>query len=279
MTNAQPEASPVLRTGAWLVPQHTTVSRMRSAWRRMEELDVNSIWLWDHFFPLTGDPDGAHFEGWSLLAAMAADTSRAQIGVLVSNVEYRNPDLLADMARTVDHISGGRTVLGLGAGWVERDYADYGYQFRSGRDRAGTLAVTLPRIKRRLGSLNPPPAGPLPLLIAGDGQRVMLRLAAEHADMWNTMAWKFAEGNKVLDDWCARVGRDPAAIERTCFITQLSGQEQVDDLVAAGAQHIILQLHDPFDPEPVRELQRYASRAARSPGGRSSLAGSAVRAG
>ncbi|HEY3903854.1 MAG TPA: LLM class F420-dependent oxidoreductase [Streptosporangiaceae bacterium] len=248
------------KVGVWLVPQHTAVPRMRSAWRQMDELGVDSIWLWDHFFPLTGDPDGAHFEGWSLLAAMAAETSASQIGLLVSNIEYRNPDLLADMARTVDHLSGGRTVLGLGAGWVERDYEEYGYEFRPGRDRAAALAAALPRIKRRLAALNPPPVGNLPLLIAGDGRKVMLRLAAQHGAMWNTMAWNFAESNQVLNDWCAKVGRDPDEIERTCFIVELTGQQQIDELVAAGAQHIIIQLHDPFDPGPVRELLGYASR-------------------
>jgi probable F420-dependent oxidoreductase len=248
------------KVGVWLVPEHTTVARIRSAWQRMDELNVESLWLWDHFFPLTGDPDGTHFEGWSLLAAMAADTSRSRVGMLVSNVQYRNPDLLADMARTVDHLARGRLILGLGAGWFERDYLEYGYTFRSGAERVQTLAAALPRIKRRLGLLNPAPAGPLPLLIGGDGRHVTLRLTAEYADMWNTMAWHFADSNKVLDDWCARVGRNPAEIERTCFITELTGPAQIDELLAAGAQHIIVQLHDPFDPEPVLELLRYADR-------------------
>jgi probable F420-dependent oxidoreductase len=266
MTNARSAASEAFsngrafKVGAWLVPQHTTVPRIRSAWRQIDELGVDSIWLWDHFFPLTGDPDGTHFEGWSLLAAMAAETSASQIGLLVSNIEYRNPDLLADMARTVDHLSDGRTVLGLGAGWVERDYEEYGYEFRPGRDRAATLAAALPRIKRRLAALNPPPVGTLPLLVAGDGRKVMLKLAAQHAAMWNTMAWNFSESNQVLNDWCAKVGRDPGEIERTCFIVELTGQQQIDELVAAGAQHIIIQLHDPFDAGPVRELLGYASR-------------------
>jgi probable F420-dependent oxidoreductase len=258
------EAGPAFKTGVWLVQQHTTTARLRSAWRRFDELNVDSIWLWDHFFPLTGDPAGSHFEGWSLLAALAADTAGPQIGILVSDHEYRNPDLLADMARTVDHLSCGRTVLGLGAGWFERDYTEYGYPFRAGRERAESLAAAVPRVRRRLGLLNPGPAGPLPLLIGGDGRRVILRVVAEHADMWNTMAWKFAESNRALDEWCARVGRDPADIERTCFITELTGTEQIDELLAAGAQHIIIQLHDPFDPEPAVELLRYASRAALS---------------
>lgn len=249
------------KVGVWLAPQHTDVSSLRSAWRGCDALGVDSIWVWDHFFPLTGDPDGTHFEGWSLLAAMAVETTQAQIGVLVSNHEYRNPELLADMARTVDHLSGGRVVLGVGAGWFERDYTEYGYHFRSGSARARSTIAAVSRIKGRVARLNPAPLGGLPLLIAGDGAQVMLRLVAEQARIWNTMASRFAEGNKILDEWCHRLGRDPAEIERSCFITELTGREQIDSLREAGAQHVILQLHSPFDLQPVRDLLRYADRA------------------
>jgi probable F420-dependent oxidoreductase len=250
----------VLKVGVWLAPQHTDVSALRRAWRECDALGVDSIWVWDHFFPLTGDPAGTHFEGWTLLAAMAVETSRARIGVLVSNHEYRNPDLLADMARTVDHLSGGRVALAVGAGWFERDYEEYGYPFRSGPERARSTVEAVRRIDERIARLNPPPLGELPLMIAGDGPGVMLRLAAERARMWNTMAWRFAEGGKVLDDWCDRLGRDPGEIERSCFITDLTGRDQIDDLRAAGAEHVILQLHHPFDLGPVRELLRHADR-------------------
>jgi probable F420-dependent oxidoreductase len=253
-------ASRQFKIGAWLAPEHTTVDRLRSAWRALDELPVDSIWVWDHFFPLTGDPDGPHFEGWTLLAALAADTARAEVGMLVTNHEYRNPDLLADMARTVDHISGGRLVLGLGAGWVERDYAEYGYEFRSGRQRAESLADAVQRVSKRLAKLNPPPVRRIPILIGGDGQQVVLRVTAEHADIWNTMAWKFEEGSKVLDQWCERVGRDPAAIERTAFVVKPPAEPEIDTLLAAGATHIIIQLHDPFDLAPVRDLVREAER-------------------
>ena len=250
------------RVGVWLAPQHTSVDRLRAAWRAVDGLGVDSIWLWDHFFPLTGDPDGANFEGWTLLSAMAVETHNAQIGVLVTNHDFRNPDLLADMARTVDHLSDGRLVLGLGAGWFERDYHEYGYTFRDGRGRAAALEHSILRVKARLQRLAPRPRGPLPLLIGGDGKQVVLRLVAEHAAIWNTMAWRFEEGNPVVDKWCARLGRDPENIERSCFVTEASHLDQLEDLLDAGARHIILQLRDPFPLELVERLLQAAEPAS-----------------
>src|ERR687883_813725 len=138
---------PPVKLGVHLRPQHTTVEALRTAWKAADALGVDSISLWDHFHPLSGDPAGAHFECWSLLAAMACDTRRAQVGPIVSAILYRNPDLLADMARTVDHLSGGRLILGLGAGNSERDHVAYGYGWRSPGERLRELREGIGRIK------------------------------------------------------------------------------------------------------------------------------------
>ena len=243
------------RVGVQLHPQHCSIDELRAAWERADAMGVDSIWTWDHFFPLYGPPDGTHFEGWTLLAAMAVTTSRARFGMLVTCNSYRNPELLADMARTVDHLSGGRLVLGLGAGWFERDYAEYGYDFGTAGSRLAALADALPRIEARLAALTPGPVGPLPILIGGVGEQKTLRLVARHAQAWNCFGPLefFRQKNAVLDERCREIGRDPREVERTVMI-DAKEIEQAAAYVEAGADHLILGVQTPFDLSGVERL-------------------------
>ncbi len=204
-----------VRVGLQLQPQHADYQAIRRTAAEAEELGADVIFNWDHFYPLSGEPEGKHFECWTMLGAWAESTSRAQIGALVTCNSYRNPELLADMARTVDHISDGRLVLGIGSGWFEKDYDEYGYEFGTAGGRLDDLAQALPRIEARLARLNPPPTRKIPVLIGGGGEKKTLRLVARHADIWHSFgdAATLRHKTEVLRRHCADAGRDPAEIE------------------------------------------------------------------
>jgi probable F420-dependent oxidoreductase len=225
------------------------------------------VFNWDHFFPLYGKADGLHFECWTMLGAWAEATERVEIGALVTCNSYRNPELLADMARTVDHISGGRLILGIGAGWFERDYAEYGYEFGTAGSRLDALAEALPRIEARWAKLHPAPTRRIPVLIGGGGEKKTLRYTARHADIWHGFgsAATLARKHGILDDWCATEGRDPAEIERSAGVDG-SPEKKGQALLDAGTTLVTVGLTGPrYDLARVNDWLRWrdAVNAAR----------------
>ncbi len=250
-----------IRVGVQLQPQQGTLSKMRETWLRVEEMGADTVFNWDHFYPLYGDPDGPHFESWTVQAAMAESTSRIQIGCLVTCNSYRNANLQADMARTVDHISGGRFIFGIGAGWFRRDYDEYGYEFGTAPDRLRHLDRSLATIVKRWGRLNPPPVhGRPPILIGGGGEKVTLRITAQYADIWNGFGLPDVARHKcqVLDEHCRRLGRDPSEIERSIGGFNAERIKLLDDYLAAGVTHFIMGVGGPdWDISQLSKLIAY----------------------
>ncbi|MFW6075359.1 MAG: LLM class F420-dependent oxidoreductase [Chloroflexota bacterium] len=239
-------------------PHHQTYDEMRAAWRRAEALGVDAIFNWDHFSPRFGDPDGNIYECWTALASMAECTDEVMIGPLITVDAFRNPNLLADMARTVDIISGGRLILGLGAGGWDRDFADAGVELKSGRKRLEEMERHIPIIRDRMAAKNPPPLrGAIPILVGGNGEKVTLRIVAAHADIWNGQGDPEDIGhlNRVLDDWCAKLGRDPREIERSALLIRPHQAERADEYLEAGITHLVYSLRAPGnDFSPVESL-------------------------
>ncbi len=252
-----------IRIAVALQPQHAEFFEIRAAVARAEELGADIVFNWDHFFPLSGDPAGKHFECWTMLGAWAEMTERVEIGPLVTANSYRNPELLADMARTVDHASEGRLILGIGAGWFKHDYDEYGYEFGTPGSRLAALRESLPRIKSRLPRLNPPPTRDIPLLIGGGGEKKTLRYTAEHADIWHGFGPPdvIRHKNNVLDRWCADLGRDPGSIERSCGANP-KRPETGDSYLEAGATLLTLGFdgRTGYDLSPVPEWLAWRDR-------------------
>ena len=256
---------PPIRVGIQIQQQHGTYQQIRAAWQAVDASGADTLFNWDHFFPLGGDLNGTHLDNWTALGAMAEVTERVQIGCLVAATGYRNPNLLADMSRTLDHISAGRFILGIGSGWNQRDYEEYGYEFGTAPSRLRDLDRDMVTIVDRLAKLNPGPVQtPLPILIGGGGEKVTLRIVAQHATIWNGQGEPDVVGrkNRILDDWCAKVGRDPNEIERSA---QIGGPQLdlLDDYLAEGITHLICSASGPdYDLTPLHKL--IAWRDARS---------------
>ncbi|MBU8807773.1 LLM class F420-dependent oxidoreductase [Mycolicibacterium goodii] len=228
----------------------------RSAVIRAEDLGVDIIFGYDHFHApaasgvtgglpiLTEDqPDVNNFEGWTALATWGEITKRPEIGTLVTGIGYRNPDLLADMARTVDHISGGRLILGLGAGWYEKDYTTYGYDFGTLKSRFDQFDAGLDRIAARLPILKPPPLRKIPILIGGAGPKRALPAVARHADIWHTNLQtieEFRDATARVDDLAAEAGRDGTAIERS---VRWHGAQSAETFRRAGVTIFTTEIH------------------------------------
>jgi len=257
-----------IQIGVQLWPGGTPDYRTwREAVIKAEELGADAIFGYDHFHKpftvpsedglpqlLPEQPDVNNFEGWTALASWAEITHQAQIGLLVTGVGYRNPDLLADMARTVDHISAGRVILGLGSGWYEKDYTEYGYEFGSVTSRMDVFDASLRRIEQRLTQLVPPPVRKIPILIGGMGVRRTLPLVARHADIWHTFASvdEYRRKNAILKDLAGAAGRDGRQITRAVHWT---GRNNADAFIGEGVTLFTTEIHPTRDGYDFSELK------------------------
>jgi probable F420-dependent oxidoreductase len=249
-----------IRIGVQVAPQHALYPKIRDTVRELEDIGVDIVFNWDHFYPLSGAPDGEHYESWTMLAAIAEQTSRVEFGALVNCNSYRNADLQADMARTIDHISAhstgvGRFIFGTGSGWFERDYTEYGYEFGTVGSRLDALAENLPRIEERWSKLNPPPTRDIPVLIGGGGEKKTLKIVARHADIWHS----FSDGPTlrrklgILAEHCETVGRDVDEIEISTELRSRT-EAEADEQLELGATMFTVGITGPdYDLQPVKK--------------------------
>ncbi len=229
---------PEVKIGALCWNQYTDWPSLLRAGIRADELGYSTLWTWDHVYPIVGDSRGPNYEGWLTLAAWAEATERVRIGLMVGANTFRNPALVAKMATTLDHISNGRAILGIGGAWFEEEHEAFGLEFGSGfPERLRWLGEALPIMRGMLDGTEPTAAGPhyasratrnlpapvqarLPICIGGGGEQVTLKLVARYADMNNVGGGVEMVKRKeaILLQHCAAVGRDPAEIERTTGI-------------------------------------------------------------
>jgi F420-dependent oxidoreductase-like protein len=269
--------------GVHVGQQNMDMAAMRALWRKLDDKRVDWISAWDHFYE--APPKGGtqpHFEAVATLGALAAETRHARLGCLVFYVGYRNPALLAKIATTLDHISGGRFELGIGAGWHIWEASAYGYPFPDIGTRLDMLDEAAQIIRRMLteerttfsgkhfqvddaSCLPRPLQARMPIWIGGVGEKRTLKIVAERADGWNAAYLapdEFARVNQVLNEWCEESGRDPRSLKRAVWgptadrimggallCTPDQAVERILEYAAAGANEVNIALRAPWQTE------------------------------
>jgi F420-dependent oxidoreductase-like protein len=263
-------------------PQNTAWADMLAVWEEADKIEIfESGWLFDHFYPIVGDPAGPCLEGWTALTALAQATHRLRLGTLVTGIHYRHPAVLANMAATIDIISGGRLELGIGAGWNEQESGAYGIPLGTPRERSdrfeeacqilvGLLSQETTSFSGeyyRLTDARCEPKGPQrphpPICIGGSGERRTLRTAARYAQHWNFVGGtteEFARKRDVLFAHCQAIGRDPEEITLSSHV-QLSADhdlgavvDRVTALAGEGLDLAIVYLRPPLTPAVLTPL-------------------------
>src|SRR5437867_10106720 len=257
------EAPARIRFGSSTAKQNVAWDDLLAAWKEAEALGFDSAWVFDHFIPIFGNQDGPCLEGWTMLAALAAETHRLRIGVMVTGNTYRNPALLAKMATTVDQVSHGRLVLGIGAGWFDRDHTAYGFAFGSPRERARKLAEALQVITKLWSEDHPSFAGKYyrlekapfapdnvqkphpPIVIGGQGKRWIVPLVARYGDGWNAVSGVTADGirerRRIIEDECRRIGRSacPSYVSVLLPLVAITDIPLAGPVVRLGARAVV----------------------------------------
>jgi len=224
-----------VRIGALCWNQYTDWTSLLEAGVRADRLGYDTLWTWDHLYPIVGDSNGPNFEAWTTITAWAQATQQVRIGLMVGANTFRAPTLTAKMATTLDHVSNGRAILGIGGAWFEEEHEDFGLEFGSGfPERLRWLGEALPIMRGMLDGTEPTATGPhyrsqdtrnlphpiqrrLPILVGGGGEQVTLKLVARYADMNNVGGGidNVRRKEEILLRHCETVGRDPSEIERT----------------------------------------------------------------
>lgn len=268
-----------VRFGIMTAPMQVDYADIARVWAEADALpDIEHAWLFDHLMPLGGDPNGPTFEGWTLLSALAAQTSRIRLGLLVTSNRFRPPAVLAKIATTVDVVSGGRLDFGIGAGSrpshpiARREYDAHGLPFHDAAHAVGSLGEAVTVIRKLWTENEPfdfhgeyidligafgspkPVQHPHPPIMIGGRSAGVLRIVAEHADLWNIPGGDIADAvdrSALLDRYCAKIGRDPREITRSMHVgvsydDPAAARSAVEEALDAGFTHFVLGLPAPY---------------------------------